>query len=497
MRSGRERLTGAASVPSPIGAWVGTMWDLPVAAAQDAARRVEAAGYTTIWISEAFGRDPFAFAALLLAVTDRLTVATGIANVWARDPAAMVAGACTLEEAFPGRVVLGVGISHARLVDRRGHAYASPLDTMEAYLRAMSTTRYEGPTPGQLPPVVVGALDERMLALSGRLADGAHPYLVTVDHSVQARKQLGPGPVLAPEQPVAVVDDPALARAAARRHLATYLGLDNYVRSLHRQGFSPQDLADGGSDRLLDALVAWGDEQAVTGRVRAHLQAGADHVAVQPIKGEGLPDPVVQLERLAPALGLTSTAVFSDPLAHITRSVGDAGVRGVDHIGIAVKSIPAALRLFGDVLGATFVLGGDDPVYGIRTVQFNLPPGVKIELMMPIRADSYLHGYLNQRGEGLHHLTLFVQDIARTLSALDAARFEVVDTQTDDPKWRVTYVRPTSGFGTLLQIAETEVQWYRPLPGITLERVLAGDVVWYEERPTLREDLPPGADPGI
>jgi methylmalonyl-CoA/ethylmalonyl-CoA epimerase len=171
--------------------------------------------------------------------------------------------------------------------------------------------------------------------------------------------------------------------------------------------------------------------------------------------------------------------------------LGMAGVLGIDHLGIAVRSIPDALRLFGDVLGARFVMGGDDPVLGIRTVQLVLPPGTKLELMQPIRDDSYLHGYLDTRGEGFHHLTLFVRDLPTALAALEEKDFEVVDTDLSDPKWRVTYVRPRSGFGTLVQIAETSVVWDQPVDGITLDAVLAGEVVWHDERPTLRSALPP------
>lgn len=168
---------------------------------------------------------------------------------------------------------------------------------------------------------------------------------------------------------------------------------------------------------------------------------------------------------------------------------GLAGLLGVDHLGIAVTSIPEALPLFCDVLGARFILGGDDPVLGIRTVQLALPPGVKLELMQPLRDDSYLHGYLAARGPGFHHLTVFVRDLPTALAALDAKGFEVVDTELSSPRWRVTYVRPRSGFGTLLQIAETSVDWHEPIAGVTLEAVLAGEVVWDDERPTLRSAL--------
>jgi methylmalonyl-CoA/ethylmalonyl-CoA epimerase len=164
----------------------------------------------------------------------------------------------------------------------------------------------------------------------------------------------------------------------------------------------------------------------------------------------------------------------------------------LDHIGIAVRSIEEALPLFVDVLGAQFVLGGDDPYYGIRTIQLRLEPGVKLELMQPLRDDSYLHGYLDERGQGFHHLTAFVKDIEAFIEEVTANGYEVVDTKLDHPVWKVTYIRPSSGFGTLLQVAQTNTDWDHPVPGVTLERVLAGEIVWWDERPTPREQLPPG-----
>lgn len=291
-----DDVTGALG---STGAWVGQFWGKSADEARDAARRLEDMGYPTLWISEALGREVLTFAGVLLAATDRLVIATGIANIWARDAAAMVNGARTLAEAFPGRFVLGVGVSHAPLIDRRGHAYTRPLAMMRDYLAAMRDAEYGAAQPARRPPVLVGALGDRMLALSAELADGAHPYLVTPEHTAGARAVLGPGSLLAPEQAVVVCEDPTAARAAARQHLATYLRLDNYVRSLRRQGFGDVNVEDGGSDRLVDALVAWGDVAHVHERVAAHRRAGADHVALQPLSGAGVPDPVDQLVVLA------------------------------------------------------------------------------------------------------------------------------------------------------------------------------------------------------
>ena len=167
-------------------------------------------------------------------------------------------------------------------------------------------------------------------------------------------------------------------------------------------------------------------------------------------------------------------------------------VQAFDHVAIAVHDIAAALPLFMDVLGGRFVLGGDDPVFGIRTVQLALPPGTKIELMAPLREDTQLTRFLAERGEGFHHATLLVDDLEATIADLESNGFEVVDTDTSNPRWRVTYVRPSSAFGALLQVAQSTEDWHGPVAGVTLEAVLAGEVVWYDERPLPRSELPDG-----
>lgn len=285
-----------------VGAWVGQFWGRTADEMRSVAVQVETAGYGVMWVSEAFGREAFTAAAILLAATRSLVVATGIANMWVRDPMAMANAGRTLGEAWPGRFVQGVGVSHAPLVDRRGHDYASPLALASDYLEAMAAAGFRAPEPDPEVPLLVGALGERMLRLSARAADGAHPYLVTPDHTRAARVTLGDVAVLAPEQAFVLTEDASAARAAARRHLATYLGLDNYVRSLGRQGFTDDDLADGGSDRLVDGLVAWGSADAIAARMGEHLDAGADHVALQPLAHPDVDDPVAQLLALAPAV---------------------------------------------------------------------------------------------------------------------------------------------------------------------------------------------------
>ena len=231
--------------------------------------------------------------ALLLSATKDLTVATGIASVWARDAQAMASGQLTLCEAYPGRFLLGLGVSHQPMVDFvRGHHYDKPLTKMRGYLEAMDKVFYVAPRPEEEPRRVLAALGPKMLELAAAKALGAHPYFVPVEHTAFAREVLGDGPMLCPEQAVVLATDPEVARAAARQHMATYLGLPNYTNNLRRLGWGDDDLADGGTDELVDAIVAWGDEEAIVARVQAHLDAGADHVCVQVLdsRRDGPPD---------------------------------------------------------------------------------------------------------------------------------------------------------------------------------------------------------------
>jgi probable F420-dependent oxidoreductase len=285
------------------GIWAFQLDLQPAARAREVAAELETLGYGAVWLPEVAGRDPFVAAALLLDATERLNLATGIANIYARDAIAMANAQRTLTEAFPDRFLLGLGVSHQVAVEgMRGHDYQRPVPTMRAYLDAMDAAPWyavEVPVPTRR---VLGALGPKMLALAASRADGAHPYLVTPDHTASAREILGEGPLLAPEQKVVLETDPDTARSTARRMLATYLSLPNYTNNLRRLGFGDDDLAEGGSDRLVDALVAWGDEEAIAARVAAHRDAGADHVCVQ-VLGSRLTDlPLDQWRRLAPAL---------------------------------------------------------------------------------------------------------------------------------------------------------------------------------------------------
>jgi probable F420-dependent oxidoreductase len=262
------------------GVWASQLGLVPAAAAREAAGTIEQLGFSALWVGEADGREALTHAGLLLEATDQLVVATGIANIWARDAQAMINAARTLAEAHDGRFVLGIGASHTPLVARRGHDYTRPYSAMSEYLDAMERADYTSPAPAEEPPCVLAALGPKMLRLAGERAEGAHTFLVPVGHTRWAREQLGPGPLLAPEQAVVLADDRADARALAGAHVAKYLALDNYRRNLERLGWTADDLDDGGSDRLFDALIAWGDERDVAARVAEHHRAGADHVAL-------------------------------------------------------------------------------------------------------------------------------------------------------------------------------------------------------------------------
>jgi probable F420-dependent oxidoreductase len=267
------------------------------------AQRLEALGYGALWLPETLGRDPFAHIAHLAGETEVLTFATGIANIHHRHPGAMLQAQRTLAEQSGNRFLLGMGVSHAPLVEGlRRLPYDKPLTTMRTYLEAMAASPYMAPAPSEDPATVLAALGPRMLELSGTAADGAHPYWTTPEHTATAREILGPDKLLCVEQKVVLTTDGDSAREAARVALSMYADLPNYRNNWLRLGFTEDDLADGGSDRLVDGLVAWGDEAAVRARIDAHHDAGADHVCVQPLLaggGAGEVDWTV-LETLAP-----------------------------------------------------------------------------------------------------------------------------------------------------------------------------------------------------
>lgn len=273
-----------------LGVWAATDVFSAVEAAAFA-RRVEAWGYGALWIPEAFGREVYSASAWLLANTSTLNVASGIANIYARDPVSSAAAQNGLNEQSGGRFLLGLGVSHVPLVEGvRHHEYGAPVATMRSYLQAMAEAQYRGTLPAEKPKTVLAALGPKMLALSAEKADGAHPYNVSPDHTRQARAILGRGKLLCVEQAAILETDPARARAIARQFLSLYLGLPNYCRNWNRLGFTDAEIAGGGSDRLIDSIVVWGDEDAIRARLEEHWQAGADHVCVQSLGPGAQPD---------------------------------------------------------------------------------------------------------------------------------------------------------------------------------------------------------------
>ena len=245
---------------------------------------LEQLGVASIWVGEGLFRDPFTFAGIILSATERVTVAIGVANIWVRDAFATVAAQSTLAEAYPGRFLLGLGVSHAALVEGlRGHRYQKPLNAMRTYLDAMERARdaYKAVKPPSPPPCILAALRPRMLELAAERADGAHTYFVPPEHTRRARRILGPAKLLIPEQAAVLDDEPDRARQLARSHIRRYLPLPNYVANLRRLGFTDDDFTDDGSDRLVDAIVAHGDPETINSRVRAHYDAGATNVCVQ------------------------------------------------------------------------------------------------------------------------------------------------------------------------------------------------------------------------
>lgn len=289
-----------------LGVWAA----LDVLSASEAAllaQRVEAWGYGALWMPEAIGREVFSSAAHLLAQTRSLTIASGIANIYARDSLSAAAANKGLNEQSGGRFLLGLGVSHVPLVEgARKLTYGKPVATMRAYLDGMAAAPYRAPSPAEPPKVVLAALGPKMLELAAEKADGAHPYNTTPEHTAEARQLLGPGKLLCVEQAAVLESDAAKARKIARGFLGFYLGLPNYVNNWKRMGFGDADLSGNGSDRLIDAVIVWGDERRIRERIDAHFAAGADHVCVQalgaPVNGVSRPDEQL-LKLLAPQQG--------------------------------------------------------------------------------------------------------------------------------------------------------------------------------------------------
>jgi len=296
----------------PIGVW-GHLDSLPVDRLRTFARRVEELGYGALWMPETVGREPFTILGLLAGETHHMRLGTSIVSIWGHDPQTTWMAAMTLAEATNGRFVLGLGVSHPHLAEKlRGHTYEKPLTRMREFLAAYRSAVYKGPmaTPdlGE-PPVLLAALRERMLGLAAAETDGAFPYLFTADRVAWARGVLDraaasagqPRPVLAVSMPAVLEADPGPARDAARAYLAPYLRTPNYRASWELQGFGPDDWEKPGSDRLVDAMVAWGSVARLRDALAKLHAAGADHVAVISLGPDGSTEYLPVLEALAPA----------------------------------------------------------------------------------------------------------------------------------------------------------------------------------------------------
>ena len=272
-----------------IGVWTGALDGVPVAQARELAAEIEELGFGTLWIPEAVGRNAMASAALLGSATSSLVVATGIANIYARDPMSMNAGYETLADALDGRFLLGLGVSHKPAIEGlRGHEFKPPLAYMADYIDLMDSSTFLGYKPETGRHRAIGALGPKMLELARDRTDGAHTYNVNVEHTAVAREILGPDKILAAEVGHLVASDTDAARALARSFLKRYLALPNYANNLRRLGFGEAELEDGGSDRLIDELFTWGDVDKLGRRVDDHLDAGASHVCIQVITPPGV-----------------------------------------------------------------------------------------------------------------------------------------------------------------------------------------------------------------
>lgn len=295
--------TATVDFPSRVGVWWNSEpW--PIREAQHIAREIEGLGFGSLFMPEGGGKDALVESAAFLAATDRLVVGTGIANIHFRIPTPAEGGARTLSALHPGRFVLGLGVSHAPVVERNMKgSYGKPLAMMRTYLERMNAVPADI-EEGVRPARVLAALGPKMVELSGELTDGAHPYCVTPEHTATARAILGPDKWLIPEQAVAIGGDEEDQFRRAHTNVGFYLQLQNYRNSLLRQGFDESDLAEGGSDRLIRALIGMGSAEQAAASLTAHLDAGADHVVVQIIGDGPTSNPLPALRALAAALQL-------------------------------------------------------------------------------------------------------------------------------------------------------------------------------------------------
>ena len=289
-----------------VGIWTSALDLQPMSKAKEAVIELEELGFGCVWVPEAVTREPFASCGVLLEATKKITMATGIASMYARSAATMNAGWQTLTESFGNRFLLGIGASHQHLVEKvHKTSYDKPYSTMVEYLTAMDNGLFFGAAPTVAPRRVLAALGPKMLKLSAQMGIGAHPYFVPVEHTSFARQILGPDALLAPEVAVVFDTNPQTARETARKFMLTYNRLPNYANNLLRLGWKQEDIAGPDkmpSDAMVDAIVAWGTLETIMGRIKAHLDAGASHVSVQVLDADQLALPMRQWRELATVL---------------------------------------------------------------------------------------------------------------------------------------------------------------------------------------------------
>jgi probable F420-dependent oxidoreductase len=284
--------------PTGVGVWSAQLRYGDPGRIADAAAELDELGFTALWVPD-MGGPVLESVETLLKATDRTLVATGVLNLWMHDPADVAAGYAKLSAAYADRFLLGIGVSQAAVVDSSEPGrYRKPLAAMRAFLDDLDAA----PAPVPSDRRVLAAIGPKMLSLSAERAAGAHPYLVLPEATHEAREALGPGPLLLPELTAVLTDDAEEARTLARQFLSNYLSFATYANKMRQAGFTEDDVTTI-SDRLVDAVVAWGDEDAVLRRVDDHLAAGADHVAVQVLAADGEAPPLAQWRRLAGALG--------------------------------------------------------------------------------------------------------------------------------------------------------------------------------------------------
>lgn len=265
------------------------------------ARTVEKSGYSVLWVPEVMGREIFSLSTHLLSQTERLVVGTGVAIAFAYEPIVTACATRTLGEFFEDRFILGLGVSNKGYNARRGVGYEKPVSFMRDYLEKVKTAPYNAPKPQHAPPIVLAGMMPKMLQLAATATQGTLTYFTTTQQVALAREALGSQPWLCAVQLVMLETDTAKARAAARKYMQIYMAIDHYLYRLRKIGFTDVDFANGGSDRLVDAIVAWGSEDQLRQRIADQFKAGATHVSILPLRSDGKPGPDERaIETLAP-----------------------------------------------------------------------------------------------------------------------------------------------------------------------------------------------------